>query len=30
MTYRDSRKKKSITSYYFMNRKNKEQTNMDI
>lgn len=30
MTYRDARKKKSITSYYFMNGKNKEQTDMDI
>lgn len=30
MTYRDARKKESITSHYFMNTKNKEQTNMDI
>lgn len=27
MTYRDARKKKSIKAYYFMNGKNKEQTN---
>ena len=30
MTYRDVRKKKIIKAYYFMNGKNKEQTNMDI
>lgn len=30
MTYRDARKKKSIKAYYFMNGKNKEQTNRDI
>ena len=30
MTYRDVRKKKSIKSYYFMNGKNKEQTNTDL
>jgi len=30
MTYRDIRKKKSIKAYYFMNGKNKEQTNTDL